>query len=392
VNALGNRQIKDGARYPRPVSAPSILIAAGGTGGHIFPGLALASALRRQEPSAAVSFVGTPRGLEGRVIPDAGYQLHLLDMVPFAGARRALVPAAFARATWQARRLLRRERASVAVGMGGYASIPLVAGARLSGVPSLVHESGAIPGRANLLAARFTTNVALAFQRAASSFPGPTRIVGMPLSAEIEHFDLGALRPAARAAFDLPPDAEVLLVIGGSQGATTLNRAAVGLASLWRDKPDRFILLKTGAADLAGIQADLQAAGAAHVVRAVSFFDRMDHAYAAADLALTRAGAGTVAELGATGLPAVLVPYPFAPHDHQAVNASVLVDVGAAIMVRNESATAESLAPTLDSLFADSERRDAMGAAGRSIARPHAADELASWVLELADARAPVGR
>ena len=375
------------------MSAPSILIAAGGTGGHIFPGLALASALRRQEPSAAVSFVGTPRGLEGRIIPDAGYPLHLLDMVPFAGARRALVPAAFTRATWQARRLLKRERASVAVGMGGYASIPLVAGARMSGVPSLVHESGAIPGRANLLAARFTRNVALAFERAASSFPGPTRVVGMPLSAEIEHFDRAALRSAARAEFGLPDDAEVLLVVGGSQGATTLNRAAVGLASLWRERPGRCILLKTGAGDLAGIQADLDAAGSSHVVRAVSFFERMDHAYAAADLALTRAGAGTVAELGATGLPAVLVPYPYAPHDHQAVNASVLVDVGAALMVRNPQASAESLGPTLDSLFADAERRTAMALAGRSVARPHAADELASWVLELADtaARTPIG-
>src|SRR5439155_19640917 len=203
--------------------------------------------------------------------PEAGYRCHLLDMVPFAGARRALVPAAFARATWQARRLLRQEKASVAVGMGGYASIPLVAGARFSGVPSLVHESGAIPGRANLLAARFTTNVALAFERAASSFPGPARVVGMPMSAEIEHFDRGALRSAARDTFDLPTDAEVLLVIGGSQGATTLNRAAVGLAAAWRDRPGRFILLKTGTADLAGIQADLRAAGAAHVVRAVSF-------------------------------------------------------------------------------------------------------------------------
>jgi UDP-N-acetylglucosamine--N-acetylmuramyl-(pentapeptide) pyrophosphoryl-undecaprenol N-acetylglucosamine transferase len=374
------------------VSGPSILIAAGGTGGHIFPGLALASAVRRQDPSADVSFVGTPRGLEGRIIPDAGYSLHLLDMVPFAGARRALVPAAFARATWQARRLVRKQGASVAVGMGGYASIPLVAGARFNSVPSLVHESGAIPGRANLLAARFTKNVALAFERAASSFPGPTRVVGMPLSAEIEHFDRTALRVEARRAFDLPDDAEVLLVIGGSQGATTLNRAAVGLASQWRDRPGRFILLKTGAADLAGIQADLQAAGAAHVVRAVSFFERMDHAYAAADLALTRAGAGTVAELGATGLPAVLVPYPYAPHDHQAVNASVLVDVGAALMVRNPDATAEQLAPTLDALFADAGQREGMGAAGRSVARPHAADELASWVLELARAGTPVGR
>jgi UDP-N-acetylglucosamine--N-acetylmuramyl-(pentapeptide) pyrophosphoryl-undecaprenol N-acetylglucosamine transferase len=292
------------------VAAPSILIAAGGTGGHIFPGLALAAAIRRREPSTLVSFVGTPRGLEGRIIPDAGYALHLVDMVPFSGARRAVAPAAFARATWQARRLLRRERAAVAVGMGGYASIPLVAGARLAGVPSLVHESGAIPGRANLLAARFTSNVALAFDTAATSFPGRTRVVGMPLSAEIEHFDRAALRSEARAAFDLPDGAGVLLVIGGSQGATTLNRAAVGLAARWKDHPDRRIVLKTGAADLASIQADLQAAGAAHVVRAVSFFDRMDHAYAVADLALTRAGAGTVAELAATGLPAVLVPYP----------------------------------------------------------------------------------
>jgi len=214
----------------------------------------------------------------------------------------------------------------------------------------------------------------------------------MPLSAEIEHFDRAALRPAARAAFDLPLDAEVLLVLGGSQGATTLNRAAVGVAASWRERPNRFILLKTGSADLAGIQADLQAAGASHVVRAVSFFERMDHAYAAADLALTRAGAGTVAELGATGLPAVLVPYPYAPHDHQAVNASLLVDAGAALMVRNPSATAELLAPTLDELFADPERRAAMGFAGHSVTRPHAADELASWVLELAATRTPVGR
>src|SRR5439155_26612519 len=132
-------------------------------------------------------FVGTPRGLENRIIPDAGYPLHLVDMVPFAGSRRAVAPAAFARATWQARRLLRREGAAVAVGMGGYASIPLVAGARLAGVASPVHESGAIPGRANLLAARFTPNVAVTFESAAASFHGPVRVVGMPLSAEIEH-------------------------------------------------------------------------------------------------------------------------------------------------------------------------------------------------------------
>jgi UDP-N-acetylglucosamine--N-acetylmuramyl-(pentapeptide) pyrophosphoryl-undecaprenol N-acetylglucosamine transferase len=318
--------------------------------------------------------------------------LHLVDMVPFAGARRALVPAAFARATWQARRLLRTQGTAVAVGMGGYASIPLVAGARLGGVPSLVHESGAIPGRANLLAARFTSNIALAFEQARSSFPPSlnARVVGMPLSPEIEHFERDRVRNEARRAFGLPEDANVLLVIGGSQGATTLNRAAVGLAARWRDRSDRRIVLKTGANDLAGIQSDLKAAGCEHLVHAVSFFDRMDHAYGVADLALTRAGAGTVSELAATGLPAILVPYPYAPHDHQAVNASVLVEPGAALMVRNPEATAENLGPMLDELFDDPARRASMSAAARGAARLHAADELAAWVLELA-AAAPAG-
>src|SRR5205807_7796735 len=142
-------------------NGPSVVIAAGGTGGHIFPGLALAGALRRQEPAALVSFLGTARGLEGTLIPEAGYRLHLVDMVPFSGGRRLVAPAALGRAAWQSRRVLGHERASVAVGMGGYASIPLIVGARMAGVPSVIHESGAIPGRANLLAARLTPNVAV---------------------------------------------------------------------------------------------------------------------------------------------------------------------------------------------------------------------------------------
>jgi UDP-N-acetylglucosamine--N-acetylmuramyl-(pentapeptide) pyrophosphoryl-undecaprenol N-acetylglucosamine transferase len=270
--------------------------------------------------------------------------------------------------------------------MGGYASVPLVAGARLAGVPSLIHESGAVAGRANVLAARFTPNVALAFDSARPAFPrrADVRTVGMPLSSEITEFDRERLRAEARASFDLPSGAAVLLVIGGSQGATTLNKAGVGLAARWRDRDDRRIVLKTGASQVAEIQAELEQQGSADVVRAVSFLPRMDHAYAAADVALSRAGAGTVCELAATGLPAILVPYPFAPHDHQAVNASTLTERGAAVMVRNDVATPDRLAPLLDELLDDPERRATMAAAARTAARPHAADELAAWVLELA--------
>jgi len=372
---------------------PSVVIAAGGTGGHIFPGLALAGAVRGLDPAARISFVGTARGLEGSIVPKAGYPLHLVGMVPFSGRGRLLAPGALVRAAWQARRILRREHAAVAVGMGGYASIPLIAGARLANVPSLIHESGAIPGRANLLAARLTPHVALAFENARSSFPPAShaRTVGMPLAPAITTFDRERLRDEARAMFSLPAGAATILVLGGSQGAATLNRAAVGLALHWRGRGDRHIVLKTGEAQLAGVTDELDRAGCRDLVTVTSFIERMDLSYAAADLAVCRAGAGTVAELAATGLPAVLVPYPYAPHDHQAVNAATLVEPGAAVLVRDNEATPERLVPLLDDLLDDPGALAAMGAAARGAARPHAADELAAWVLELArHRRAPM--
>ena len=159
-----------------------------------------------------------------------------------------------------------------------------------------------------------------------------------------------------------------------------------------QDRRDRFIVLKTGAAQLPEISAELAQRGCAENVRAVSFLERMDLAYAAADAALTRAGAGTVAELAATGLPAVLVPYPYAPSDHQAVNASMLVDPGAGFMVRNEDATPERLGPLLEDMLDDPDRRSTMAAAAHAAARPHAAAELAAWVLELARTPAAAAR
>ena len=168
-------------------TAPRVVIAAAGTGGHIYPGLALAEAIHAAAPAADVSFVGTRRGLEGEIIPRAGYQLDYIDMVPFAGANRFALPAALLRSGLQSRRLLRRRHADVAVGMGGYASAPLLLGARLARLPSLIHESGAVPGKANLVAARLTHNIATALPSAATTFPAgrDVRVVGMPLAAEV---------------------------------------------------------------------------------------------------------------------------------------------------------------------------------------------------------------
>ncbi|MDQ1705020.1 MAG: UDP-N-acetylglucosamine--N-acetylmuramyl-(pentapeptide) pyrophosphoryl-undecaprenol [Frankiaceae bacterium] len=366
--------------------AARVVIAAGGTGGHIYPGLALADALRTLAPQTEVSFVGTTRGLEGDIIPRAGYELDVVDMVPFTGANRVVLPVALLRAGAQSRRVLRRRAAHVAVGMGGYASAPLLLGARLSRLPSLIHESGAIPGKANLLAARLTDNIATSFHSAVAAFPPGkiVRVTGMPLAAEFSTFNRDRLRPDARRALGLPDDACVLFVMGGSQGATRLTTAAVELGGRWRDRDDIHILLKLGARAGSEIDDRVAALGADKVVHRVAYLDRMDTAYAAADVALCRAGAGTVAELAVTGLPAVLVPYPFATGDHQRENAGELVAAGAAVVVADGDATAETIGPLVEALVADRAELARRSAAARSVGRPDAAQQLARWVLELA--------
>jgi UDP-N-acetylglucosamine--N-acetylmuramyl-(pentapeptide) pyrophosphoryl-undecaprenol N-acetylglucosamine transferase len=364
----------------------NVVIAAGGTGGHIYPGLALADAIRRRVPDAGVSFVGTRRGLESDIIPRAGYELDTVDMVPFTGANRLVLPAALLRGGLQSRRLLRRRRAAVAVGMGGYASAPLMLGARLASLPALIHESGAVPGKANLVAARLTPHVATAFPGAVPRFPAgrDIRVLGMPLAAEFASFDRDRLRAEARSSLGLPAEAFVLFVMGGSQGAARLTDLAIALGARWRDRDDLHILLKLGARSSEDVAARLADVGADKVVHPVAYLDRMDTAYAAADAALCRAGAGTVSELAVTGLPAVLVPYPFATGDHQRDNAAELVTAGAATVVADAEATADTVAPFVETLAADPVRRGEMSRAATSVARPRAADELAAWVLELA--------
>jgi UDP-N-acetylglucosamine--N-acetylmuramyl-(pentapeptide) pyrophosphoryl-undecaprenol N-acetylglucosamine transferase len=368
---------------------PSIVIAAGGTGGHIYPGLAVAEALCRAEPRARICFVGTRRGLEGRLIPEAGYPLDFVDMVPFAGREAALLPLALVRATAQARRILHREQADVVVGMGAYVGVPLIAAARLCGVPSVIHESGAVPGRANLWAARLTANVATAFADAARAFSRSTdvRTLGMPLGPDFQAFDRSALRGKARAAHGLDDATLFVLVNGGSQGATSLNRLAVGLAQRWRDRSDVRILLKTGRRDYEQTAAALGASGGASLVELTPFLERMDLAYAAADIAVCRPGAGTVAELAVVGLPAVLIPYPHAPFDHQARNASALVAAGAAVMVRDHEATPEVVGPRLERILEDRSQLDSMRSGLGHLAQPRAADEMAAWALDLAGRR-----
>ena len=364
--------------------APSIVIAAGGTGGHIFPGLALAEAILALEPAARLTFVGTSHGMEGELVPKAGHRLELYTGAQFNGQgwRKALVPAALARGSVQARSILKRVGADVAVTMGGYSGIPLVLGARLAGVPAVVHEPGAVPGQANRLAIRFTSNIATSFP--GTDFGGrPVREVGYPLRREITGFDRDALRTEARRAFGIPDGTSMLLVNGGSQGSLTLNRLALGLAERWAGRGDVRIVLKAGSRTHDEIAAALESNPGRAIVDLVGYIERMDHAYAAADLGVHRAGAGTVAELASVGLPSVLVPLPAHEHDEQGHNAKVLVDAGGAVMVRDPEATADIVGPMLESMLQPA-ALTRMRASLTAVARPDAAEVLGRWILELA--------
>ncbi|MEG9550775.1 UDP-N-acetylglucosamine--N-acetylmuramyl-(pentapeptide) pyrophosphoryl-undecaprenol N-acetylglucosamine transferase [Streptomyces baarnensis] len=374
----------------------SVVIGAGGTGGHIYPGLALAEALRRADPDAVISFIGTERGLETTLIPAAGYRLHTVDMIPFdpaLGAKRFLLPAALLRSGAQARSVLRTQQAQVVVGMGGYPSAPAIVGAKLAGLPSVIHESNAVPGRANQFAARLTEHLTVAFDGSRAHLSGGerARTVGMPIAASLAALDRPALREEARRAFGTPEGARVVLFNGGSLGAARLTAAAVGLAARWRERGDVHLLIKTGPAALEETRRKLVDAGAGAdghrrgpVAQAVPYLDRMDLAYAVADLVVCRAGSATIAELATTGVPAVLVPYPHAPGDHQTHNARVLSDAGAACLVPDAETTADRLAEIVDPLLADPARLAVMGRAADPGHHARAADLLAETVIRLA--------
>ncbi|MGH2829954.1 MAG: undecaprenyldiphospho-muramoylpentapeptide beta-N-acetylglucosaminyltransferase, partial [Actinomycetota bacterium] len=326
----------------------SVVIAGGGTGGHVFPGLALAEALRRHDPTAQVCFVGTSRGLEATAVPAAGEELETVDVLPWArtiGARRFLAPASALRAAMQARRILKRRGASVVAAMGGYASLPAALAARAGGVPLVVHEQNAIPGRANRVSARFAVRVAVTFAESAPALGGAerVRVVGNPVRASISRMDRDALRAEAKWVFGLDAGRRTLLVTGGSRGARRLNEVAAGLAARWSSREDVQILLIIG-------RGAEQAPAASDGLHVVEFVERMELAYAAADVALARAGAG-LAELACASLPSILVPYPYARDDHQRANAGAAQRAGAALVVPDHDATPERIGAVAESLL-----------------------------------------
>lgn len=360
----------------------SIVLAGGGTAGHISPLLAIAAALRSTVPDASILAVGTPSGMETRLVPAAGVELATIDRVPFP-RRPSLdllrLPARLAGAVRQAGAILDSAAADVLVGVGGYVSTPLYLAARRRKIPIVIHEANARPGLANRVGARLTHNVAVAF----AGTPLRHAVhVGMPMRKEISGLDRTSSQRAARETLGLDLDRPTLIVTGGSSGALSINRTvaasvaalhAAGIQTLHITGRDKVVLDQSGA--------PLAAAG----YRQVEYVAGMELAYAAADLLLARSGAATVCEVAAVGVPAVLVPLPIG-NGEQALNAAGLVTAGGAVLVADRDFTADWVAKTLIPLATDPHRLAAMASSSFALGVRNADQRMADLVLKAASA------
>jgi len=359
----------------------SVVIAGGGTGGHIEPAMALADALRRMDPEVRITCLGTERGLETKLIPARGYALDLIPAVPLPRSLTPAllsVPGRMAGAVNAAVEVLDRAEATVLAGFGGYVATPGYLAARRRRVPIVVHEANSRPGLANRLGSQLTTHV-FTGQRDTRLAHGS--YLGIPIRREIAGLDRLALADKAREQFGLRPDLPVLLVTGGSQGAASLNSAVLGAA-------ESILAVGVQVLHIIGPRTGQGApvpTGAVPYV-AVEYLDRMDLAYAAADFALCRAGAMTCAELTAVGLPAAYVPLPHG-NGEQRLNALPVERVGGGLIVDDASLSPEWIRAVLLGVLLDHELVASMSRAAASIGSRDADIALAARVLEVSDSR-----
>ncbi len=370
-----------------------VVFAGGGTGGHVYPGIAIARELVERDPRVEAVFVGTRRGLEADVVPREGFRLALIDV---AGFRRrlsldtALTALRACRGFVQAIGIVRRERPDVVVGTGGYVSGPVVLAAWLMGIPTLIHEQNALPGVTTRALSRIANAVALTFEESAPHLGRRSRVVvtGNPVRRSI----VATTREEGARSLGLDPGLRTVLVFGGSQGARAINEAFVGALKGIMERRDVQVVFQTGRRDHASIASRLEAQQLPASVRSrlvvAPYLYEMDKALACADLTVSRAGAISIAEITARGLPCVLVPYPSAAEGHQETNARALERAGAAVVILQRDLSPRLLLEVVGGLLDDPARLARMSRASRALGRPSAAAVLADIVEGLSrDAR-----
>src|SRR5580700_11119799 len=348
------------------------IIAGGGTGGHVIPALAIAYQLKKQF-AAEILFIGTARGIETRLVPQAGFPLQLIQVGALKNVSlmtRAKTMFDLPRAIAASSRMLSEFDPEVVIGVGGYASGPAMIAAIRRGLPTLAFEPNVVPGFANRMIARWVSAAAVHFEETCQYFPN-CKVTGVPVR---------------EAFFSIPQKAEntpTLLVFGGSQGARAINQAITtpeSLAGLREKVPGIHIIHQTGQHDYDQVLAAYQQSGISGEVH--KFIDDMPRTFARADLLVCRSGASTVAEITAAGKPAIFVPFPAAADDHQNVNARALERVGAAMVVEESNLGVAYLVETIAALIGDPNRLQGMSEAAKTLAHPKAVEEIAEMVKE----------
>ena len=358
--------------------APTLVFAAGGTGGHLYPAIAVAEEIRRRRPDAVITFIGARGRIEEQVVPGLGFPF---ISIRISGLRRrfslqtALFPLILAVAMCRSFVLLRKLKPGAVIGTGGFVCGPVVIVAQMLGIPTILQEQNSVPGVTTRLLARRATEVHVTFEGSQRYF---TRQDNIHVSGNPTRAAFGAATRAESAAFfGIEADRKTVLVFGGSQGAGSLNAAMLPLAPALAHQAIQ-VIWQTGVKDFEGVRNSMQSVE--QMVRVFSFIDRMDMAFAASDLAVCRAGASTIAELTRVGVPAVFVPYPFAAADHQTENARAAAKAGAAIVVPDGEAAAR-LPSVIRDLLGDDARRQSMAESSRRLGRPGAAGILADAVM-----------
>lgn len=359
-----------------------VLIAGGGTGGHVTPALAVADEIRRRNKESRILFVGTRKGIEARLVPESGYDIEYLDLSGFAGRgifARIMALWQFLRGVSAMKSVIERFQPELVLGTGGYVSGPAVAAARLAHVKTIIQEQNSVPGKMNRILARFVDQVHIAFTETRVHFKDSRklRLSGNPTRIRAPRG--GRDLPARKLGLD--PARATVFVVGGSRGARSLNKAIAESMTLFRNRNDIQFIIQTGDDDREMVETAVRAAGVRAVVSA--YFAPIEDAYALATIIVCRSGAMTLAEIAGFGLPAILVPYPFAIYQHQLMNARALEQKGAAEILLDAELSGPTLATRIDALLADRDRRRSMGKNVWRLARPDAAPRLVSAIEHL---------
>lgn len=358
------------------------MIAGGGTGGHLFPGLAVAEEFKRRNSGSEVMFVGTEHGIEAKIIPREGYPIKFLrseGVVGLSLLRKIKAVGKLILSIIDANRILQSVLPDIVIGVGGYASGAVVFIANMRSIPTMIHEQNSVPGLTNRILGRFVKRVCVTYQESLSFFPsGKTFLTGNPIRSKI----LKGERDSACRLFSLDKDMFTVFIFGGSSGASSINRAMINALNYIIDLKEKIQFLhQTGDKDYESVREAYRKAGVKGTV--TSFIYQMTEAYAVADIVISRAGATTLAELTALGKPAILVPYPYAAGRHQEFNAIKLREMGAAFMILDNELKGETIAGYIRQMYENDSIRIEMQRASRGLGRPDASKRIVDIAVSL---------